>query len=644
LIAQTGGVAGALVEAVRRTAKSGRDKAMQAAGLTPADPEYAPKGYAKRMYEYITGKYVTGSQGSDSIGDSASEHLQRKHDYDISEQITNFRDADGKITFSYVTTETVTESYYEYEGDTLCRVEKSYDVKKEYPVAYEYGNAYAGGSAGDYDPADFVFGEDGSGYKDLGDYHVSEYDSGGYDPSNFYHSDYGMHCLGSGDDDLSYLGMDETRVPTDPVGQSQDAEHDAYGDDTKTSSERLVEELSELRRDGATDSELRDQGYRLAQYRAPAGLPMPDKNDLDLNDPFWRGFHDGVVDHNVFEERQRQIAAGTAPDMQDDPERYHEEEEEEEEAVNAAAGPNPFQEIFLDALAEKEAEPYTRKQALKEWDYLVRDGSPEKIAIVAMGLGTRSLYDADEFATAREREQSDADIKYLAIGIAVMLDGRPDALEYARSMAKAAEDAGKTWAAKLWREVVNSLFRAEGKPTPEEEAMKSVRDLRKGIEWALIPGQMTEDLNEEVGRILFGPLAEKVGLVGAGKPSVNELVEVAAQVPNLAHRIANGHAYMKHVENNNDKRFPSHRHLKVEEDVPISRVEFQRLIQSALSMPDRAKVLENGQIAYEYKDKHTGERIVVIYNPDDPDLGTAYYPDEGEAEFDRLDKPKRSRR
>ncbi|MFH0821417.1 MAG: hypothetical protein V2B18_01610, partial [Pseudomonadota bacterium] len=71
------------------------------------------------------------------------------------------------------------------------------------------------------------------------------------------------------------------------------------------------------RPEGATDNELFSAGYNMAQFRATAGLPIPDKADLDLGDPFWRGFHDGVADHNAHGERTRQIAAGTAPELKD---------------------------------------------------------------------------------------------------------------------------------------------------------------------------------------------------------------------------------------------------------------------------------------------------------------------------------------
>ncbi|MFH0821641.1 MAG: hypothetical protein V2B18_02735, partial [Pseudomonadota bacterium] len=183
----------------------------------------------------------------------------------------------------------------------------------------------------------------------------------------------------------------------------------------------------------------------------------------------------------------------------------------DETIKDAAAKPSPFQQIFLDSLTAKGYDP---EQALKEWNYLVDHKDPQEIALVTLGLRTRSLLEAYGFATDKEFERSDADIKYLASGIAVMLEARQGGPEYARSKAKyakaaeaeyaqaakaeadgqmwaaaaakaeaagrmrAAEEARErwadckrrvareTWVARLWREVENSLYRAAGDSDP----------------------------------------------------------------------------------------------------------------------------------------------------------------------------------
>ncbi|MFH0823789.1 MAG: hypothetical protein V2B18_13655, partial [Pseudomonadota bacterium] len=109
-------------------------------------------------------------------------------------------------------------------------------------------------------------------------------------------------------------GLDD-RALRSGAGEGADCHDNLDGE--MTSSQRLVDELSEPRPEGATDNELFSQGYNMARFRATAGLPIPDKADLDLGDPFWRGFHDGVADHNAHGERTRQIAAGTAPELKD---------------------------------------------------------------------------------------------------------------------------------------------------------------------------------------------------------------------------------------------------------------------------------------------------------------------------------------
>ncbi|MFH0824610.1 MAG: polymorphic toxin type 50 domain-containing protein [Pseudomonadota bacterium] len=323
-MAQTGGVVGALVEAVRRMADTNRNTAMANAGLTPADPEEAPRGYAKRMYEYLTGTYASAADVAQTSDDAASERYQTQHDYGITESITNLSDTGEEISFTYVVTEDVTESYYEAEGDTLYEVTKTYEVKKEYPVTYEYGNSYSAMEDfyqnGGIDPVNFDTSDFVSGECFLSDSFVSEYDAGGYDPSNFDLGDYKETLYGTDlhgrNDDLGDSGSIEPALdqPGEEV-QAQDAfvnaasgseldgtldkpgtEVEASGDEAKTSSQTLVDEFTKLRPQGGTDEERYDAGYQLGRWRMVSGQPVPDTKDFDdlLDDPFWKGLCDGV--------------------------------------------------------------------------------------------------------------------------------------------------------------------------------------------------------------------------------------------------------------------------------------------------------------------------------------------------------------
>jgi len=92
----------------------------------------------------------------------------------------------------------------------------------------------------------------------------------------------------------------------------------------------------------------------------------------------------------------------------------------------------------------------------------------------------------------------------------------------------------------------------------------------------------------------------------------------AAEIARVAEQIARGHAYEKHV---------------VEQDEyseVVGRKQFQNLIQRILSNPTEWKPLRGGRSAY--WDKETG--TVVIRDPRDPDGGTAFRQHTGKKYYD----------
>jgi filamentous hemagglutinin len=93
-------------------------------------------------------------------------------------------------------------------------------------------------------------------------------------------------------------------------------------------------------------------------------------------------------------------------------------------------------------------------------------------------------------------------------------------------------------------------------------------------------------------------------------------------VPDLAKRIAGGHAYRKHVVDRNE--FP---------DAP-NRRRFAALVARVLASPDETKRLKDGRRAY----WHDETRTLVMVNPRDPDGGTAFRPIRGRAYFDELEE------
>ncbi|MFH0824814.1 MAG: hypothetical protein V2B18_18840, partial [Pseudomonadota bacterium] len=505
LVAQTGGVVGALVEAVRRTASTNRNTAMNAAGVTPADPEAAPRGYAKKMYEYITGTYASAADVAQTSEDAASEHYQKQHDYGITESITNFHDTGEEISFTYVVTEEVTESYYEAEGETLYEVTKTYEVKKEYPVTYEYGNAEVGFDFGEYDSTDH----------NLSDYHVSQRESEAYDPSNFCHTDYGWRKCDSDGSDQDWAAdtiafLEQLPDSVDKWLEAEAAHGPADGDE-KTSSRQLVEEFSKLREETATAGELYDAGYWLAQQRIVTGQPIPDKKDLDLNDNFWRGFNDGVVDRNLF------VGSKTT-----------------------VYGPSP------------EPAPDTPDPSSTEHG-IVDAGGPAANSTAA---------DNDMPVTVAQ----------LAFGLSELPAEPPSISDLIRKLIN----------------YFNDSFPMLIDPNRAKEAAKAAKIAAKIAELAL-----------EMGR-----------------------------AASLAKKIADGHGYQKHVEDQFE-------YQDRKTGKPISREEYQKIIQETVSNPSDAYRFKNGRTMYWGSDG-----TIVFQDPNAEDGGPAFRPDPdpkvGKVYFDDL--------
>lgn len=88
----------------------------------------------------------------------------------------------------------------------------------------------------------------------------------------------------------------------------------------------------------------------------------------------------------------------------------------------------------------------------------------------------------------------------------------------------------------------------------------------------------------------------------------------------IAHAIAFGHAYWKHVADAN------------EFGELITQSTFEQLVLQTILYPEKSKPLRLKRMAF----WNANEDLLVIYNPIDPDLGTAYWPVEGRHEFESL--------
>jgi SPP1 gp7 family putative phage head morphogenesis protein len=151
-------------------------------------------------------------------------------------------------------------------------------------------------------------------------------------------------------------------------------------------------------------------------------------------------------------------------------------------------------------------------------------------------------------------------------------------------------------------------------PAPGEES---------GCRCSAVPasffGADASGIAEPVYPELLLPIFRALGLVrnlfmNNPKPS-NEITKRNREV---AEKIANGHAYDKHVVKARD--FPKIKNRK----------QFQELIEDVMNNPDEVRELENGRKVY-WRDK---EGIAVFDNPSDPDGGSAYIPKKGKGYFD----------
>ncbi|HTR85354.1 MAG TPA: hypothetical protein VMI56_12810 [Reyranella sp.] len=102
-------------------------------------------------------------------------------------------------------------------------------------------------------------------------------------------------------------------------------------------------------------------------------------------------------------------------------------------------------------------------------------------------------------------------------------------------------------------------------------------------------------------------------------PDVDERHRIGA----VARKIAEGHAFSKHVIKKNE--YPE----------ISSREEFVRHVENAMTNATETRELDRGRKAY----WHAPSGTVVIEDPANPDGGTAFRPDRGKAYFDELDEP-----
>ena len=81
----------------------------------------------------------------------------------------------------------------------------------------------------------------------------------------------------------------------------------------------------------------------------------------------------------------------------------------------------------------------------------------------------------------------------------------------------------------------------------------------------------------------------------------------------IARAIALGHAYWKHAAN------------VAEAGELLTASSFESLILETLLNPDKSRRLDNGRHVF----WNGNEGFIVLYNPNDPELGTAYWPHNG---------------
>jgi hypothetical protein len=101
----------------------------------------------------------------------------------------------------------------------------------------------------------------------------------------------------SGQDSANADTNQDEDIPELELEPTDTSEPDGSNADQKTRSQALVEELMKYRPQGKSDEEVYQAGRELGRQMARKGV-LPDKEDLDLSDMFWRGFYDGVVKNN----------------------------------------------------------------------------------------------------------------------------------------------------------------------------------------------------------------------------------------------------------------------------------------------------------------------------------------------------------
>lgn len=126
---------------------------------------------------------------------------------------------------------------------------------------------------------------------------------------------------------------------------------------------------------------------------------------------------------------------------------------------------------------------------------------------------------------------------------------------------------------------------------------------------------LTNPIVKQIGKELLDWLADD-------KPTATEPPKPAPKPENTqtAEKIANGHAYDKHVEKKGE--FPD---IKTREDL-------KKHIEDVINNPNKTKGLDKGRTGY--WDKETGS--VVIQDPKSPDGGTIFRPSDSENYFDNI--------
>jgi hypothetical protein len=81
----------------------------------------------------------------------------------------------------------------------------------------------------------------------------------------------------------------------------------------------------------------------------------------------------------------------------------------------------------------------------------------------------------------------------------------------------------------------------------------------------------------------------------------------------IAHAIAFGHAYAKHAAD------------QAEVSELLTQSSFESLVLETLLNPDLSRSLRNDRLAFWNHE----EGFLVLYNPNDPDQGTTYWPHNG---------------